>query len=86
MPPSPHTLMSDDKVFFNDGFGWVCRACSYKTEGRSMGALRSRLLTEGEADGKQPKLSSIALARWADSARTTLICPQCGATAFVRKA
>ncbi|MDM7921612.1 MAG: hypothetical protein QUS14_04860, partial [Pyrinomonadaceae bacterium] len=39
---------------------------------------RSRLLFEGEAEGKTPQLSSRALAKWADPAQRYLICPKCG--------
>ncbi|HBR58355.1 MAG TPA: hypothetical protein DEA22_12960 [Blastocatellia bacterium] len=78
-------LMYDSEAFFNDGFGWVCRACSSETSESAAAAPRSRLLSEGEAEGKQPQLSHKALARWADSNRTTLLCPRCGVSARVNR-
>ncbi len=71
--------MSEElKDFVNDGFGWACRHCAKElTTERSEGS-RSRLLSEGEAESKEPRLSTHALAKWADAARTTLICPRCG--------
>lgn len=69
--------------FYNDGFGWICKHCE-----RELNAAKnpesenkhSRLLSEGEAESKQPKLSNSALAKWMDAAQTTLICPCCGIT------
>ncbi len=70
--------------FYNDGFGWICRACE-----RELGAVSgdgtSRLLREGEAESKQPQLASPALAKWADPAQTTLFCPRCGITELAEK-
>ena len=69
--------------FYNEGFGWICRACErdLKTEIVSGG----RLMREGEAESKQPALSSLALAKWADKARQTLLCPRCGITELADK-
>jgi hypothetical protein len=69
--------------FYNDGFGWVCRHC--ERELSPHGNLRSRLLYEGEAEGKNPQLSNRALAKWADAAQRTLVCPRCGITEPVEK-
>ena len=66
--------------FYNDGFGWLCRTCERETEAPAEDASHSRLLREGESESKTPRLSSFALARWADAARTTLVCPRCGVT------
>ena len=68
--------------FFNDGFGWVCRACDRELNGPdySGGAEHARYFREGEAEAKKPKLSNPALAKWLDPARTTLTCPRCGVT------
>ena len=69
--------------FYNDGFGWVCRQCKRELE-RDVEAERvSRLMTEGEAESKQPQLSNRAIARWADAAQTILVCPRCGITETV---
>jgi hypothetical protein len=62
--------------FYNEGFGWVCKAC--EREFASDAPERSRLLREGEAESKQPELSGKALARWTDAERKTLVCPRCG--------
>lgn len=68
--------------FYNDGFGWICRHCERETENQNKISRsgRARLMREGEAESKQPELSSAALARWADKAQTTLVCPRCGIT------
>ena len=68
--------------FYNDGFGWICRHCEREL---SADASRddgsgSRLMTEGEAENKMPEMSNKALAKWADPAQRTLICPKCGTT------
>jgi hypothetical protein len=71
--------------FYNDGFGWVCRQCE-----RDQSLVRdpdapSRLLHEGEAEGKNPRLSNRSLARWQDAAQRILVCPRCGITESVEK-
>ena len=76
--------------FYNDGFGWVCKQCEreLKTQENSDtpvgvgggGDKHSRLMREGEAESKNPRLSNPALARWADKAQRTLMCPRCGIT------
>jgi len=73
--------------FYNDGFGWICRHCErdLKTQIDVSDSKQSRLLREGEAESKQPALSSVALAKWADKAQTTLICPRCGITELADK-
>ncbi|MBS1795017.1 MAG: hypothetical protein JSS81_14245 [Acidobacteria bacterium] len=65
--------------FYNAGFGWVCRRCEAALQ-KEDGEARARLLREGEAEGKNPRLSQTALARWADADRRTLVCPRCGAS------
>ena len=75
--------MKHFESFYNDGFGWVCRRCEerMKKEGGPY-AKHSRLLTEGEAEARSPKMSA-PLAKWADPARTTLVCPECGVTELI---
>ncbi len=68
--------MRETEKFFNRGFGWTCRACDAAGEPRTG---RSRLFREGEAESKFAELSGTAMARWADSERTVLECPKCGA-------
>jgi len=69
--------------FYNDGFGWICRHCERELGGETGHQERSRLMTEGEAESKSPELSNRALAKWADAAQTTLVCPRCGITETV---
>ncbi len=66
--------------FYNDGFGWICRACEAKLEAPAENASHSRLLREGESESKAPRFSNSALAKWADASRSTLVCPRCGVT------
>jgi hypothetical protein len=81
--------VSETEHFVNEGFGWECRRCRESAGGRTAprdveesaspkaGAL-ARFFREGEAEGGGPRLSSHALARWADGSRTRLRCPACG--------
>ncbi|MGC2238344.1 MAG: hypothetical protein WA584_19475 [Pyrinomonadaceae bacterium] len=68
--------------FYNAGFGWICRHCERELAEQTnvSDSKQSRLMREGEAESKQPVLSNIALAKWADKAQTTLVCPRCGIT------
>ena len=70
--------------FYNEGFGWICRHCKREIVGGSTEET-SRLMREGEAESKAPSLSTDALAKWADPARTILMCPRCGITEMVEK-
>ena len=70
--------------FVNNGYGWTCRHCQQEetTAARvpaTGGSTRARFFSEGEAEEREPKLSSHALARWRDESRRELICPKCGA-------
>ncbi len=73
--------------FYNDGFGWICKHCERELNEQTDASNQkhSRLMREGEAESKQPKLSNLALAKWADKAQRTLICPRCGITEPVDK-
>jgi hypothetical protein len=78
--------MSEPNNFYNDGFGWVCRACERdQAPPANETATHSRLLREGEAESKTPRFSNSALARWTDNARTALFCPRCGITESTAK-
>ena len=79
--------MNELQNFYNKGFGWICRACERDFEKRDKNEDKtsSRLLREGEAESRQPELSTEALAKWADKAQTTLTCPRCGITQPVNK-
>ncbi len=70
--------------FYNDGFGWVCRACERELKPEQTEAV-SRLLREGEAESKNPTLANPALAKWADPERRTLTCPRCGITELAER-
>lgn len=67
--------------FYNSGFGWVCRYCEKQLE--EEGDRPSRLMAEGEAESKTPRLSTKALAKWADPEQRTLVCPRCGVTELI---
>ena len=75
------------KDFYNAGFGWICKPCEreFNQSKNSPENRTSRLMNEGEAESKQPKLSNLALAKWADPAQRTLICPRCGITELLDK-
>ena len=79
--------MRDLNDFYNHGFGWACRHCERELAAETNeNPAHSRFFVEGESESKRPRLSNPALARWADAARTTLICPRCGITERVEKA
>ncbi len=65
--------------FYNDGFGWICKHCERELKDEN-NDKHSRLMTEGEAESKQPEFSNKALAKWLDAAQTMLTCPRCGTT------
>ena len=70
--------------FNNDGSGWVCRHCERELAPKiKPEAKHSRMFREGESEGKHPKLTHHALAKWADKTRRTLVCPRCGITELV---
>jgi hypothetical protein len=70
--------------FYNDGFGWICRHCERDlATGRNEG--HSRLLREGEAESKTPRLSTAALAKWTDASQTVLVCPRCAISESVER-
>jgi rubrerythrin len=66
--------------FYNDGFGWICRRCERELSPAEDPDSVSRLMTEGEAESKHPKMANRALAKWADAGQTMLECPRCGIT------
>lgn len=72
--------MKELKNFYNQGFGWICRQCEEELKPAAENGKHSRLLREGEAEGKTPRLSNAALAKWADQSRLKLICPRCEIT------
>ena len=72
--------------FYNDGFGWICKACERELKAETNAETgHSRLMREGEAESKSPSFSNLALAKWADPAQRTLVCPRCGITELVDK-
>ena len=74
--------------FINYGYGWMCKHCLAEMEeaGAVQELERARFFIEGEAETKEPALSTPALARWRDAARSTLYCPRCGVEELVSKA
>jgi hypothetical protein len=42
-------------------------------------------MTEGEAESKQTKFSTLALAKWADKTNQSLMCPRCGIVEAIDK-
>lgn len=77
--------------FYNDGFGWVCKACERElaetaSPPNTNDTKLNRIMREGEAESKQPRLSNQALAKWADKAKQTLMCPRCGIVEQIDKA
>jgi len=73
--------------FYNEGFGWICRHCDRELQHEKPSEHGpSRLMTEGEAESKIPRMSNPALAKWADPAHRYLICPRCGIRELVDKA
>ena len=71
--------------FYNDGFGWICRHCERELTAANAPDTTSRLMHEGEAESKNPRLSNEAMAKWLDPAHRTLICPRCGITELADK-
>jgi hypothetical protein len=73
--------------FYNNGFGWICKHCERELASQSdvSHTKTSRLMREGEAESKNPTLSSPALAKWADAAQRILTCPRCGITELADK-
>lgn len=73
--------------FINEGFGWQCKHCSAERQARvNQQNTRARFFSEGEAEEKEPRLSTSALARWTSPARHSLCCPRCGIEERVDKA
>jgi hypothetical protein len=74
--------------FYNDGFGWICKNCERELAETNppTGDKLNRIMREGEAESKQPRLSNLALARWTDSTKRSLVCPRCGRVEQVDKA
>lgn len=72
--------------FYNDGFGWICKHCERDLkEKKTEEKKHSRLMREGEAESKQPALSTTAMAKWTDKTQRYLTCPRCGITELADK-
>lgn len=76
----------DFNDFYNTGFGWICKHCERELDSvKTIDRKTSRLLSEGEAESKQPVFSTLAMAKWADPANRILMCPRCGITELIDK-
>ncbi len=74
-------LMPETNHFVNDGYGWTCKRCSEQETAHISPrepSLLPRFFREGEAEEREPHLSTRALARWKDETRRTLRCTRCG--------
>lgn len=78
---------SELKSFYNDGFGWICKICERELNRLDDSAEKNqaRLMREGEAESKKPQFSNLALAKWTDETKRTLMCPRCGITELAEK-
>jgi hypothetical protein len=52
--------MQELNDFYNEGFGWICRHCERELASQRSPGPQSRLMTEGEAESKQPQMSNDA--------------------------
>lgn len=91
LPPVPYPLLPnfsmESEHFINHGYGWLCKHCHPEEEARvSRNDGRARFFHEGEAEDKEARLSTPALARWLDASKQTLVCPQCGIEEMLSKA
>ena len=78
--------MTETEHFINAGYGWTCKRCLKDKEAReSLEGSRARFFSEGEAEEREPRLSTEALARWRDEARRILVCPRCGAEERIKE-
>jgi hypothetical protein len=73
--------MPETLHFINDGYGWACKRCRDEFHARAQpnATPLARFFREGEAEEREPRLSSPPLARWTDHTRRALTCPRCGA-------
>ena len=74
--------MRETAHFVNEGYGWTCRRCRLDEAGAAEASPSNtlpRFFREGEAEEREPRLSSPTLARWKDDTRRTLVCPRCAA-------
>ena len=72
--------MPETAHFINEGYGWTCKRCRDEEAPPASPSSNNlpRFFREGEAEDREPRLSSPTLARWKDDARRTLVCPRCG--------
>ena len=75
---------NETEHFINRGYGWLCKRCHLEQANNATETGRARFFSEGEAEEKEPALSSSTLARWRDATRQTLVCPRCGIEEGVR--
>lgn len=72
--------MRQTEHFINRGYGWMCRLCGAdgEREAQRTDSGLARFFREGEAEEREPRLSTPTLARWKDDTRRTLVCTRCG--------
>ncbi|MBX7054512.1 MAG: hypothetical protein K1X36_06115 [Pyrinomonadaceae bacterium] len=76
--------MTETKDFYNDGYGWQCRACSRElTPTRPLESSLPLYYREGEAESKGSLPTIQAMAKWTDATRRSLTCPRCGVTELI---
>ena len=78
-------MMLELDYFINEGFGWECKRCRLEQAAPEDTAY-PRFYSEGEAEEKEPRLMTVARARWRDAAQQVLYCPNCLAEEAVNKA
>ena len=77
--------MRETEHFINEGRGWECKRCRAE-EASALGEdvdedvpssnSLARFFREGESEEREPRLSSLALARWKDELRGALVLAQ----------
>lgn len=83
-------MLKETEHFTRDRFGWLCKRCrdaareenlNEKNGRASQREERARFFREGEAEEREPRLSTRGLARWREEGGTNLLfCPICKVT------
>lgn len=85
--------MPESEFFINEGYGWECKSCRASggdpavedareragDESADASSTLPRFFREGEAEEREARLATRALARRRDTTRgSMLVCPLCG--------